>query len=80
MPTRVIHTDDLRNVVKNRRGLLQYNASLNKFELKDMKDLEEQLLAAVEDDNDIPERVVEFIESKLDLDEMSYTSVDGGPF
>ena len=36
MPTRVIHTDDLRNVVKNRRGLLQYNASLNKFELKDI--------------------------------------------
>ena len=53
---------------------------MNKFELKDMKDLEEQLLAAVEDDNDIPEKVVEFIESKLDLDEMSYTSVDGGPF
>lgn len=79
MPIRLIHTDDLQNVVKNRKGLVQYNYSLNKFELKDIKEVEEQLTAAI-DDADLPEEFVEFLEDNLDVDEMVIRSFDGGSF
>lgn len=79
MPVRLIHTDDLRAVVKNRKGLVQYNDTLKKFELKDIKEIEEQLNAAI-DDADLPEEFVEFLEEKLDVDEMTVRAFDGGSF
>ena len=79
MPIRLLNTNDLQSVVTNRRGLMQYNASLNIFELKDIEEIEEQLIAAV-DDEDLPERFVEFLENKLDVDEMTIKSFDGGEF
>jgi len=80
MPVRVIHTNDLQGVVKNRKGLMQYNASLNKFELKDIKEVEEQLLAAL-DDNDLPDEFIDFVEQNLDIDDMEPVGiVDGGKF
>ena len=79
MPIRLLNTNDLQSVVTNRRGLMQYNASLNIFELKDIEEIEEQLIVAV-DDEDLPERFVEFLENKLDVDEMSIKSFDGGEF
>ena len=79
MPVRLIHTDDLRSVVKNRKGLVQYNDALKKFELKDIKEIEEQLNAAI-DDADLPEEFVEFLEENLDMDEMVMRSFDGGSF
>ena len=79
MPVRLIHTDDLRSVVKNRKGLVQYNDALKKFELKDIKEIEEQLNAAV-DDVDLPDEFVEFLEDKLDVDEMVRRTYDGGSF
>ena len=79
MPVRLIHTDDLRSVVKNRKGLVQYNDALKKFELKDVKEIEEQLNAAV-DDVDLPDEFVEFLEDKLDVDEMVRRTFDGGSF
>ena len=79
MPIRLLNTNDLQSVVTNRRGLMQYNASLNIFELKDIEEIEEQLIAAV-DDEDLPERFVEFLDNKLDVDEMTIKSFDGGEF
>ena len=79
MPIRLLHTDDLRSVVRNRKGLVQYNDTLKKFELKDIKEIEEQLNAAV-DDADLPDEFVEFLESELDIDEMTVRSFDGGSF
>ena len=79
MPIRLLHTDDLRSVVRNRKGLVQYNDSLKKFELKDIKEIEEQLSAAV-DDSDLPDEFVEFLEDKLDVDEMVIRTFDGGSF
>ena len=66
---RLVNTDDLRDEVRNRKGLVQYNDSLKKFELKDIKEIEEQLNAAV-DDSDLPDEFVEFLEDNLDVDEM----------
>ena len=79
MPIRLLHTDDLRSVVKNRKGLVQYNDTLKKFELKDIKEIEEQLNAAI-DDADLPEEFVEFLEENLDVDEMVMRTFDGGSF
>ena len=79
MPIRLINTDDLQSVVRNRKGLVQYNDSLKKFELKDIKEIEEQLSAAV-DDSDLPEEFVEFLEDNLDIDEMVMRTFDGGSF
>ena len=79
MPIRLLNTDDLRSVVRNRKGLVQYNDSLKKFELKDIKEIEEQLSAAV-DDSDLPDEFVEFLEDKLDVDEMVRRTFDGGSF
>ena len=79
MPIRLLHTDDLRSVVKNRKGLVQYNDALKKFELKDIKEIEEQLNAAV-DDADLPDEFVEFLEDNLDIDEMTVRSFDAGSF
>lgn len=79
MPIRLIHTEDLQNVVRNRKGLVQYNDTLKKFELKDIKEIEEQLTAAI-DDADLPEEFVEFLEDNLDIDEMTIRSYDGGSF
>ena len=79
MPIRLLHTDDLRSVVKNRKGLVQYNDTLKKFELKDIKEIEEQLNAAV-DDADLPDEFVEFLEENLDVDEMAIRAFDGGSF
>lgn len=79
MPVRLIHTDDLRSVVKNRKGLVQYNDTLKKFELKDIKEIEEQLNAAI-DDADLPEEFVEFLEENLEVDEMVRRTFDGGSF
>ena len=79
MPIRLLNTDDLQSVVKNRKGLVQYNDTLKKFELKDIKEIEEQLKAAV-DDSDLPEEFVEFLEQNLDIDEMVVRAFDGGSF
>ena len=79
MPIRLLNTEDLQNVVKNRKGLVQYNDALKKFELKDIKEIEEQLSAAV-DDADLPDEFVEFLEDNLDIDEMVIRSFDGGSF
>jgi len=79
MPIRLLNTDDLQSVVKNRKGLVQYNDTLKKFELKDIKEIEEQLKAAV-DDADLPEEFVEFLEQNLDIDEMVVRAFDGGSF
>ena len=79
MPIRVINTNDLQDAITNRKGLLQYNASLNKFELKDTKEIEEQLVAAL-DDGDLPEEFVEFLEDNLDIDDMVISRFDGGSF
>ena len=79
MPIRLLHTDDLQNVVRNRKGLVQYNDTLKKFELKDIKEIEEQLNAAI-DDADLPDEFVEFLEENLDVDEMVIRTFDGGSF
>ena len=79
MPIRLLNTDDLRSVVRNRKGLVQYNDSLKKFELKDIKEIEEQLAAAVYD-SDLPDEFAMFLEDKLDVDEMVVRTFDGGSF
>lgn len=79
MPIRLLNTNDLQSVVRNRKGLVQYNDALKKFELKDIKEIEEQLSAAV-DDADLPDEFVEFLESELDIDEMTVRAFDGGSF
>jgi len=79
MPIRVISTDDLQGAIVNRKGLMQYNDTLKKFELKDIKEIEEQLVAAV-DDSDLPDEFVDFLEEKLDVGEMVIVSFDGGSF
>ena len=79
MPIRLLNTDDLQSVVKNRKGLVQYNDTLKKFELKDIKEIEEQLSAAV-DDADLPDEFVDFLEENLDINEMVVRSFDGGSF
>jgi len=79
MPIRLLNTDDLQSVVKNRKGILQYNDTLKKFELKDIKEIEEQLVAAA-DDSDIPDEFVDFLEENLDVNEMVIIGFDGGDF
>jgi len=79
MPIRLLNTDDLQSVVKNRKGILQYNDTLKKFELKDIKEIEEQLSAAV-DDADLPDEFVDFLEENLDVNEMVIIGFDGGDF
>ena len=51
---------------------------LKKFELKDIKEIEEQLMLV--DDSDLPDEFVEFLEDKLDVDEMVMRTFDGGSF
>jgi len=79
MPIRLLNTDDLQSVVKNRKGILQYNDTLKKFELKDIKEIEEQLSAAA-DDADLPDEFVDFLEENLDVNEMVIIGFDGGDF
>ena len=79
MPSRLFSTDDLKAALRNTKGIIAYNHTKKRFEIKETTFEEGQLQSAI-DDGRLPEKFVTFLEQNLDPNEMVYRGVDAGGF
>lgn len=80
MPVRLLHSDRLISGNLDKKGLLAFNATSDEFELRDPSELEAPLLESIENDNDINDRFVQFLNENINVDNIQVRNFDGGSF
>lgn len=80
MPVRLLHSNRLISGNLNKKGVLAYNATSDEFELRDPTELESPLLESHENDNDISDTFVQFLNENINVDNIEIRNFDGGSF
>ena len=80
MPVRLLHSNRLISGNLNKKGVLAYNATSDKFELRDPSELEAPLLESHDDDNNISDAFVQFLNENINVDNIEFRNFDAGSF
>lgn len=80
MPVRLLHSDRLISGNLNKKGILAFNATNDEFELRDPSELEAPLLESIDNDNDISDKFVQFLNENINIDNIEIRNFDAGSF
>jgi hypothetical protein len=79
MPTRLRDSSDVDfpslKATKNNH-VIRYNSSIDSFDLVSI----DSITGIVSEDGDFPDNFVDILEKEVDLNNMSYSKLDGGSF
>ena len=80
MPVRLLHSDRLISGNLDKKGVLAFNAASDGFELRDPSELEAPLLESHENDNNISDTFVQFLNENINVGNITKRNFDGGFF